>query len=51
MDAADGRANIVDPVSHAKLRVTFFWPFFADEWIIDLDKDYRYPVVDEPVRE
>jgi apolipoprotein D and lipocalin family protein len=32
--------------------VTFFWPFFADYWIIDLDldKDYRYAVVGEPDR-
>ncbi len=49
-DAAHGYAKIVDPVSHAKLRVTFFWPFFADYWIIDLDKDYRYAVVGEPDR-
>jgi apolipoprotein D and lipocalin family protein len=49
-DTSRGRANIVDTVSHAKLRVTFFWPFFADYWIIDLDKDYRYAVVGEPDR-
>jgi apolipoprotein D and lipocalin family protein len=49
-DSAHGHANIVDAVSKAKLRVTFFWPFFADYWIIDLDKDYRYAVVGEPDR-
>jgi apolipoprotein D and lipocalin family protein len=49
-DTAHGRANIVDTVSKAKLRVTFFWPFYADYWIIDLDPDYRYAVVGEPDR-
>lgn len=49
-DTAHGRANIADPVSKSKLRVTFFWPFFGDYWIIDLDKDYRYAVVGEPER-
>jgi len=46
-DTSHGHASIIDAVSHAKLRVTFFWPFFADYWIIDLDKDYRYAVVGE----
>jgi apolipoprotein D and lipocalin family protein len=49
-DIAHARASVVDTVSRAKLRMTFFWPFFADYWIIDLDKDYRYAVVGEPDR-
>src|SRR5580704_12087848 len=49
-DTSHGHASIIDAVSHAKLRVTFFWPFSGDYWIIDLDKDYRYAVVGEPER-
>ena len=43
-------AHVVDGSGNSKLRVTFFWPFYADYWIIDLDKDYRYAVVGEPER-
>jgi apolipoprotein D and lipocalin family protein len=30
--------------------VTFFWPFYGDYWIIDLDPEYRWAVVGEPGR-
>jgi len=40
--AADG--------SGSKLRVTFFWPFSADYWIIGLDQDYHWAVVGSPSR-
>lgn len=33
-----------------KLKVTFFWPFYGDYWIIDLDAEYRWAVVGEPGR-
>jgi apolipoprotein D and lipocalin family protein len=46
-----GYAKIVEGSNNAKLRVTFFWPFFGDYWIIDLDRDYQYAVVSEPKRE
>ena len=45
-----GSARVVDSTSNAKLKVTFFWPFEGDYWIIDLDEDYRYAVVGEPSR-
>ncbi len=45
---AYGRAKIVDKTSNAKLKVTFFWPFYGDYWIIALAEDYRYVVVSEP---
>ncbi len=35
---------------NSKLKVTFFWPFSGDYWIIDLDPDYRWAVVGEPGR-
>lgn len=47
---ARGRAWSVDPVSNAKLKVTFFWPFRGDYWIIELGKEYEYAVVGTPDR-
>jgi len=47
---AKGRAKVVDKNSGAKLKVTFFWPFYGDYWIIDLGKDYDYAVVGTPNR-
>jgi apolipoprotein D and lipocalin family protein len=47
---AKGKANVVDKTSGAKLKVTFFWPFYGDYWIIDLGKDYDYAVVGTPNR-
>ncbi len=31
--------------SNAKLKVSFFWPFSADYWILDLDPEYRWALV------
>ena len=45
-----GSARVADPTTNAKLKVTFFWPFEGDYWIIDLDEDYNYAVVGEPSR-
>ena len=45
-----GKAHVADPSAPAKLKVTFFWPFFGDYWIIDLDPQYRWAVVGEPHR-
>jgi len=43
-----GKAKVVDERSNAKLKVTFFWPFYGDYWVIDLDPQYRWAVVGEP---
>ena len=45
-----GTANVVDKRTNAKLKVTFFWPFSGNYWIIDLPPDYSYAVVGEPDR-
>ena len=45
-----GKAKVVDPVTNAKLKVTFFWPFYGDYWIIDLGEKYEYAVVGHPTR-
>ena len=47
---AKGKAKVVDKSSGAKLKVTFFWPFYGDYWIIDLGEDYDYAVVGTPNR-
>lgn len=47
---AKGWAKVVDPKSGSKLKVTFFWPFFGDYWILDLSPNYEYAVVGEPSR-
>jgi apolipoprotein D and lipocalin family protein len=36
--------------SHSRLKVTFFWPFSGDYWILDLDPDYRWALVGNPSR-
>lgn len=49
-NVAYGRAKIVDEVSNAKLKVTFFWPFYGNYWIVDLAEDYSYVMVSEPTK-
>jgi len=46
-----GKAWIVDKNTNAKLKVSFFWPFSGDYWIIDLGRDYEYAVIGHPKRE
>jgi apolipoprotein D and lipocalin family protein len=48
---ANGVARVVDRQTNAKLKVTFFWPFSGDYWVIDLDSDYRWAVVGDPSRD
>ncbi len=45
-----GAAKVVDKSTNAKLKVTFFWPFYGKYWIIALGWDYDYAVVGEPSR-
>ena len=47
---AKGKAKVVDKNTGAKLKVTFFWPFYGDYWIISLGNDYDYAVVGTPNR-
>ena len=48
---AKGKAKVVDPKTNAKLKVSFFWPFSGDYWILELGKDYEYAVVGDESRE
>jgi apolipoprotein D and lipocalin family protein len=45
---AKGKAKVVDKNSNAKLKVTFFWPFYGDYWILKLGDNYDYSVVGTP---
>ena len=55
VDRATGLARILDPITNARLQVSFVsilgWrPFWGDYWILGLDPDYRWVVVGDPSR-
>jgi len=50
LSSAKGKAWVVDKGTNAKLKVSFFWPFAGDYWIIDLGENYEYAVVGHPSR-
>jgi apolipoprotein D and lipocalin family protein len=50
LDIARGKAWVADRTSNAKLKVSFFWPFRGDYWVIELGKEYDYAVVSAPSR-
>ena len=41
-------AYIPDASDSSKLRVTFFWPFYGDYWILAVDDDYQWALVGTP---
>lgn len=45
-----GKAWVVDKETNARLKVSFFWPFAGDYWIIDLGQNYEYAIVGHPSR-
>jgi apolipoprotein D and lipocalin family protein len=49
-DEAVGKATAVEGGNNARLKVSFFWPFRSDYWVIGLDADYRWAVVGNPNR-
>ncbi len=50
LEAAKGVAKIVEGSNNAKLRVSFFRPFYGDYWVLALDPDYQWVLVGEPSR-
>jgi apolipoprotein D and lipocalin family protein len=50
-ESALGRARVVDKSTNAKLKVSFFRPFWGDYWILDLGPNYEYAVVGHPSRD
>lgn len=48
---AKGTARLADAKGpNSKLKVTFFWPFYGDYWILALDPDYQWVLIGEPER-
>jgi apolipoprotein D and lipocalin family protein len=47
---AEGRATVVPETGNGRLKVSFFWPFSSDYWIIGLDDEYRWALVGNPNR-
>lgn len=48
VEVAQARARIVDGSNNAKLKVSFFGPFWGDYWILDVADDYGWALVGEP---
>ena len=47
--ATTGTAEVAtDDGSNSKLKVSFFWPFKGDYWILELDDDYQWVLVGTP---
>lgn len=45
---SEGKAKVADPVTKAKLKVSFFGPFFlGDYWVLDHADDYSWSIVGE----
>ena len=51
IEKAQGVAKIVEGSNNAKLRVSFFRPFYGDYWVLALDPSYNWVLVGEPKRE
>lgn len=46
---ADGKAKVADVTTNAKLKVSFFGPFYiGDYWVLDHADDYSWSVVGDP---
>ncbi len=50
VDEAVGVATVVSGFGNSRLKVSFFWPFSGDYWILGLDPEYRFAVVGSPNR-
>ena len=47
---AKGTALLADPAYPGRLKVTFFWPFYGNYYIIELDEEYEFALVGDPSR-
>ncbi len=49
MASIEGKAKVVPESRNAKLKVSFFGPFyFGDYWVLDRAEDYSWSIVGEP---
>jgi len=42
---AIGKAKIPNPEIPSKLKVSFFWFFYGDYFVLELDKDYQWAII------
>ena len=47
-EIAEGKAQIVSDSNNAKLKISFFGPFWGDYWVLDHAPDYSWSIVGEP---
>lgn len=45
LSQANGKAKIPNMNCPSKLKVSFFWFFYADYYVLELDKDYQWAIV------
>ncbi|WP_374530126.1 lipocalin family protein [Novosphingobium sp.] len=45
---AKGKAKVVDTATGAKLKVSFFGPFYGNYWVLDRADDYSWAIIGEP---
>lgn len=48
LEVAEGTAYVVEGSGDAKLRVSFFGPFYGDYWVLAVADDYSWALVGEP---
>lgn len=52
LKSVTGQAKVIKGTNNAKLKVSFFWPFWGDYWVINLDQEnYQWAVVSGRSRE
>lgn len=45
LSVAEGKAKIPDQSQPGKLKVSFFWIFYADYYVLELDDNYQYAMI------
>jgi len=45
LSVAEGKAKIPDQSEPGKLKVSFFWIFYADYFVLELDENYQYVMI------
>jgi len=48
LESVEGQAYVVEGSRNAKLRVSFFWPFYGNYWVLDRGENYDWAIVGEP---
>lgn len=45
LSVAEGKAKIPDKSEPGKLKVSFFWIFYGDYFVLELDENYQYVMI------